>query len=485
MTHRMAAGGRTPAAGRKGRTLWLHNHSKGRTMTTEDRPRTRGGARAAVLARTGGTCYTCGRQLDPAAFDVDHVRALADGGAHVLGNKAPACPACNRSRGARRHADPDPRTLARALAARLAALGLRGAMLPPRVGPAAVVLDVRPAAGYVRPMLAAAAELRAALGRPCRVFQHGAAVRVEVARWTRPGVTLADLPTPAGLAIPLGLDAATGAPLGLDLGAAAHVLIAGQTGSGKSTVLRTLAAGLARAGARLALADSDADTWGAFQGAAALAYAIAQTPAAARALVLTVAGELGRGRGGPALVLIVDEVQTLDAAGIRALGDVLARGRKHGLHVVLATQYVRADVLDRRLTDQAGWRIAGRVTDATASRLILGCGGAETLTGAGDMLIARGGATPRRMLAAMPTAAELAELPRADKPAPALVDPDPDGGPDLDPDVLTWAIDAGPSVSARAIRMRWRIGQDHARLYRDAARAALTDSALTDRAGVV
>lgn len=458
-------------------------------MTTT-RLRTRGAARAAVLARTGGRCYQCGRELDPAAFDVDHVTPAAAGGGGELGNLAPACRTCNRSRGARGVADPDPRLLARVVAGRLAALGIRGAMLPPAVGPAAVALDFRPAPGHVRAVLCAAGELHAAVGRPVRVYQHGAAVRVELARWSRPVVTLADLPPAVGLAVPLGLDAVTEAPLGLDLARAPHVLIAGQTGSGKSTVLRSLAFGLAGAGALLALADSDADTWAPFRSAAALAYPVAESPAAARALVLTVAGELGdgrAGRGAPPLVIMIDEVQTLGGDAMRALGDILARGRKARIFAVLATQYVRGDVLDRRLTDQAGWRIAGRVTDATASRLILGRSGAEVLTGAGDVLIARGGGAARRMLAACPTSAELAELDRATAPPAAalVVDAPPAGaGGELDPDVLAWARAAGPDVSARAIRMRWRIGQDAARRYRDAARG-MTDRALTDRrAGV-
>ncbi len=362
-------------------------------------------------------------------------------------------------------------------------------MLRPRAGPAALAIDVRPAPGYVRAMLAAGGELGAALGRPVRVYQHGAAVRVELARWTRPAVTLASLPPAVGQAVPLGLDAVTGAPVGLDLSAAPHVLIAGQTNSGKSTAMRALAYGLAAGGARLALADSDADTWGPLRNAAALAYAIAETPAAVRALVLEVAGGMpGRDRGAPPLVLMIDEVQTLDATGRGALADVLARGRKHGVHVVFATQYVRADVLDRRMTDQAGWRIAGRVSDPIASRLILGTSGAEALTGAGDMLVARGGGPARRMLAAMPTAAELAGMPRAARPPAELehahVAGD-DGPPALDPDVLAWATARGPDVSARAIRLRFRIGQDAARLYRDAARSAMTDRPMTDRAGAV
>ena len=458
-------------------------------MTEDRRTRTRGAARAAVLERTGGRCYLCGRALDPSAFDVDHVHPLAAGGAHAPANVAPACPTCNRRRGARGAADPSPAAAARVVAARLAALGIRGAMLRPRAGPAAVAIDVRPAPGYVRAMLAAGGELGAALGRPVRVYQHGAAVRVELARWTRPAVTLASLPPAVGQAVPLGLDAVTGAPVGIDLSAAPHVLIAGQTNSGKSTALRTLAYGLAAGGAVLALADSDADTWRAFKTAAALAYAIAGTPADVRALVLHVAGAMpGRDRGAPPLVLMLDEAQTLDATGRGALADVLARGRKHGVHVVLATQYVRADVLDRRMTDQAGWRIAGRVSDPIASRLILGTSGAEALTGAGDMLVARGGGPAVRMLAAMPTPAELAGMPRAARPPAELehahVAGD-DGPPALDPDVLAWATARGPDVSARAIRMRWRMGQDAARRYRDAARSALTDRLMTDRAGGV
>lgn len=125
------------------------------------RSRTRGAARTAVLARTGGRCYQCGGELDPAAFDVDHVTPAAAGGAHALGNLAPSCASCNRRRGSTRSADPAPRRLARLVAARLAALGIRGAMMPVRVGPAALALDFRPAPGYVRAVLAAGGELGA------------------------------------------------------------------------------------------------------------------------------------------------------------------------------------------------------------------------------------------------------------------------------------------------------------------------------------
>lgn len=456
-------------------------------MTILRRTRPRGTARALVLDRTGGRCYLCGRQLDPAGFDADHLRAAAHGGGGELGNLAPACPSCNRARQHRRPADPDPRRLALALAARWSALGIRGRMVPPRVGPGAVVLGLDPDPGHVGPALRAAVEVRAALrSNLARVYASGGRVLVELPRWARPTVPLAALPAPAGLVLPLGLDSRTGSPVAVDLAAAPHALVAGQTGSGKSTALRVLAYQLARAGARLALADSDADTWGPFAGAAALAWPIAETPADCRALVGAVAGELGkRDRDAAPLVLIIDEVQTLDPPGRRALAEVLARGRKHGIRAILATQYVRADVLDRRLTDQAGWRIGGRVQDATASRLVMGSSGAEALTGAGDVLVAFGGAM-RRVLVALPTVGELGALDRADQ-APAALptapDADPDAGEGLDPTIFAWAQAQGPAVSARAIRRRWRIGQTSARAYRDAVRSGVTDRGLTDREG--
>lgn len=454
------------------------------------RTRARGPAQALVLDRTGGACYRCGRQLDPAGFDADHVRPASHGGSGELGNMAPSCQRCNRRRQHRYPADRDPRRLALVLAARWSALGIRGRMLPPCVGPGAVVLRLVPAPGHVAPALRAAGEVRAALGSDLvRVYAQGGAVAVELPRWARSPVGLADLPAPRGLVLPLGLDSRTGSPVALDLAAAPHVLAGGQTGSGKSTALRVLAYQLARAGARLALADSDADTWGPFARAAALAWPVAEAPADIRALVLAVAGELGkRDPAGPPLVLLVDEVQTLDPPARRALADVLARGRKHGIRVILATQYVRADVLDRRLTDQCGWRIGGRVQDATASRLVLGSAGAEALSGAGDLLNSYGG-TVRRVLIALPTAAELAGLDQADQ-APGALPTAPDAdqaaaGEGLDPRILAWARDQGPAVSARAIRRRWRIGQTPARAYRDAALAGLTDRSVTDRAGGV
>lgn len=457
-------------------------------MSESERTRTRGRhARAVVLSRTGGRCYLCGAALDAAAFDVDHLRPHADGGGGALANLAPACQACNRRRGRTGRTDPTPRAAGRTVAARLAALGLRGAVVRAAAGPAALVVDVCPAPGHVRAMLAAGGELAAAVGRPVRVYPHGGAVRVELPLWARAAVPLSALPAPYGRAVPVGLDAVTGATVGLDLAAAPHVLAAGQTGAGKSTALQVLAYGLARVGAVLALADSDADTWRDFDGAAALAYPVAETPAEVRALVLAVRAAMpGRAAAAPPLVLMIDEAQTLDAEGRAALGDILARGRKRGVHVVLATQYVRADVLDRRLTDQCGWRLAGRVSDATASRLILGTSGAEGLTGAGDLLLARGGGRAVRVVGACPDVAELAALPRAAlPPAAPVVDDAGDGAGGLDADVLAWAIAAGPDVSARAIRLRWRIGQDAARVYRDAARAALTDRPVTDRVEAV
>ncbi|GAA1959941.1 HNH endonuclease [Microbacterium aquimaris] len=64
-----------------------------------------------IIARTKPNCHICGQPIDytlkypdPMSFVVDHVKALANGGADTLANKAAAHNTCNSTKRARAYA---------------------------------------------------------------------------------------------------------------------------------------------------------------------------------------------------------------------------------------------------------------------------------------------------------------------------------------------------------------------------------------------
>lgn len=54
-----------------------------------------------VLELDDGVCGICGKDVDPFAFDMDHIVPLALGGEHRYANVQPAHPLCNRQKGAK------------------------------------------------------------------------------------------------------------------------------------------------------------------------------------------------------------------------------------------------------------------------------------------------------------------------------------------------------------------------------------------------
>lgn len=54
-----------------------------------------------ALELTDGLCGICGEDVDPFAFDLDHIVPLARGGPHAQGNVQPAHPSCNRAKSAK------------------------------------------------------------------------------------------------------------------------------------------------------------------------------------------------------------------------------------------------------------------------------------------------------------------------------------------------------------------------------------------------
>lgn len=456
--------------------------------------------RADVLARTGGRCYLCGTTVTADDFEVDHVIPVSRGGPHVLANLAPACGPCNARKAARVVALPASE-LARAvvwtgaIVRRLAQCGITSAPVypaPGAFGPHVVTLRVQPAPGMVAAAMRAAPEIEAALGElragTPTVRYAPPHIVVEVPRVNRRPVALADMRA-RGLAVQVGV-AADSRPAVIDLAAAPHVLIGGATGGGKSVLLQTLAHGLACGGATLALADGDASTFDAMRDWHALAYQIADTAPAAVALACEVQSLIDRRKAAQAgahapIVLMIDEAQlvTADKRGRMAIADIAARGRKHGVHLVLATQYVRADVLDTRITGQCGWRVAMRLETEVAARLI-GCAGASRLAGRGDCLIAHAGRTVRAQIA-LGTADDMTRVAASgigqNVMHRASCAPIAAHGAGLAEELLAWAVAQGPHVSGRAIRLESQrrapdgrgIGTEAACAIRDMARAVV------------
>ncbi len=63
-----------------------------------------------------------------------------------------------------------------------------------------------------------------------------------------------------------------------------------------------------------------------------------------------------------------------------------SKGRSSGIHLILATQYPKADVVTGVLKANLSGRVCLRMTDARQSQVVLGQSGAEQLLGKGDLL---------------------------------------------------------------------------------------------------
>jgi S-DNA-T family DNA segregation ATPase FtsK/SpoIIIE len=95
----------------------------------------------------------------------------------------------------------------------------------------------------------------------------------------------------------------------------------------------------------------------------------------------------------PQIVVVIDELADLMMTAAKEVEDSIVRiaqmGRAAGVHLVIATQSPRADVITGLMKANIPSRIALKVSSSLESRIILDAGGnADKLVGNGDMLYA-------------------------------------------------------------------------------------------------
>ncbi|HTU79616.1 MAG TPA: DNA translocase FtsK [Solirubrobacteraceae bacterium] len=244
------------------------------------------------------------------------------------------------------------------------------------------------------------------------------------------------------LTVWLGKDVA-GKAIGADLAKMPHILVAGTTGAGKSGAINAmLSSVLLRATpheVRLVLVDPKQVELNHYESIPHLLTPVITSPRmAANALqnlvkemesrygIMSLARTRGlvelngaRAKRGeaplPYILCVIDELADLMMVAPADVEDSIIRlaqkARAVGIHLVLATQSPRVDVITGMIKANVPSRIAFAVSSQTDSRVILDQNGAESLLGQGDMLFSPVGSSRlQRIQGAYIDEAQIAKL---------------------------------------------------------------------------
>ncbi len=313
------------------------------------------------------------------------------------------------------------------------------------------------------------------------------------------------------LTVWLGKDVA-GKAIGADLAKMPHILVAGTTGAGKSGAINAmLSSVLLRATpheVRLVLVDPKQVELNHYESIPHLLTPVITSPRmAANALqnlvkemeqrygIMSLARtrslvELNKSRAKrgeaplPYILCVIDELADLMMVAPADVEDSIIRlaqkARAVGIHLVLATQSPRVDVITGMIKANVPSRIAFAVSSQTDSRVILDQNGAESLLGQGDMLFSPVGSSRlQRIQGAYIDESQIAKLtdlwrrqgePELREELLQEVEPEtPEGAPDeFDPDedpLLTDAIRLVAEMqtaSTSMLQRRLRLGYTRA-----------------------
>jgi S-DNA-T family DNA segregation ATPase FtsK/SpoIIIE len=216
------------------------------------------------------------------------------------------------------------------------------------------------------------------------------------------------------LAVSLGLDV-SGKPIVADIARMPHILIAGQTGSGKSVCINAFLASLlfraAPTEVKLILVDPKRVELTGYNGIPHLLSPVIVDPDKVLSALRWIMAEMDRryklfAEAGarnidgynemsgfqalPYIVLFIDELADIMLFSPVEVEDAITRiaqmSRATGIHMVLATQRPSVDVITGLIKANVPSRIAFAVASQVDSRVILDTQGAEKLLGKGDML---------------------------------------------------------------------------------------------------